>query len=203
MHPKMAAYAVAASVILALGVPAAGGSSTLTRAHEAHAAGRLDRVTACGVERWAVKTGMDPDARLVNQKVVVPTNIIRLRSLPAPAYLPVRSRLRPVETTVWAVDAILLRYKVEEDSDVHLVIADTGGPERGGTQRHRATPSPSHAMGRDGTFATVARKHASSHCLLGALPSQHRAAGTQGGYVPAALLEKEKATMTMQPLKRV
>jgi hypothetical protein len=62
---------------------------------------------------------------------VVPTTIVHLRSLPAPAYLPSRSRLRPDETTVWAVDAILLRYKVEEDSAVHLavhlVIADTGG----------------------------------------------------------------------------
>jgi hypothetical protein len=125
MHRKMAAYALTACLILALGVPASGGAST--PAHDAHAASRPNRVTACGVERWAVKTGMDPDARLVNQKVVVPTNIAHLRSLPAPAYLPLRSRLRPVETTVWAVDAILLRYKVEEDSDVHLVIADTGG----------------------------------------------------------------------------
>jgi hypothetical protein len=64
---------------------------------------------------------MDPDARLVNQKVVVPTTIAHLRSLPAPASLPARSRLHPVETTVWAVDAILLRYKLEIDSDVHLV----------------------------------------------------------------------------------
>jgi hypothetical protein len=36
------------------------------------------------VERWAVKTGIDPDAQLVNQKVVVPTNIIRLRSSISP-----------------------------------------------------------------------------------------------------------------------
>ena len=79
------------------------------------------------MERWAVKTGMDPDARLVNQKLVVPTTIIHLRSLPAPTSLPLRSRLRPIETTLWAVDAILLRYKVEDDSDVYLVIADTGG----------------------------------------------------------------------------
>jgi hypothetical protein len=32
-----------------------------------------------------------------------------------------------VETTVWAVDAFLLRYKLEIDSDVHLVLVDTGG----------------------------------------------------------------------------
>jgi hypothetical protein len=75
----------------------------------------------------AREVGIGPDARLVNQKVVVPTTIIHLRSLPAPRVLPLHARLRPVETTVWAVDAILLRYRVEEDSDVHLVIADTGG----------------------------------------------------------------------------
>jgi hypothetical protein len=125
MQRKPVSCALAASVILALGVPTAHGSTAYTR--PAHEAGHAQRVTACGVERWAVKTGIDPDARLVNQKEVVPTTIVHLRSLPAPAYLPLRSRLRPVETTVWAVDAILLRYKVEEDSDVHLVIADTGG----------------------------------------------------------------------------
>jgi hypothetical protein len=125
MQRKTAIYTLTAGVILALGVPAAPTLTAHTRL--AHAARHADRVTACGVERWAVKTGMDPDARLVNLKVVVPTNIIRLRSLPAPAYLPLRSRLRPVETTVWAVDAILARYKIEEDSDVHLVVSDAGG----------------------------------------------------------------------------
>jgi hypothetical protein len=81
MRRKMAAYAVATCVILALGVrvPQASGAP----AHHAHEAGPTDRVTACGVERWAVKIGIDPDARRVNQKVVVPTTIIRLRSPPA------------------------------------------------------------------------------------------------------------------------
>jgi hypothetical protein len=50
-----------------------------------------------------------------------------LRSLAAPSFLPSRGRIRPVERTVWTVSAILLRYKLEADSDVHLVIADTGG----------------------------------------------------------------------------
>jgi hypothetical protein len=57
--------------------------------------------------------------------VVVPTSIGQLSSLPPPATLPRTSRVRPVETTVWAVDGVLLRHKVEEDSDVHVVIADT------------------------------------------------------------------------------
>lgn len=85
------------------------------------------RVTACGVERWSVKTGTDPDARLVNQRAVTPTNIIHLRSLTPPAQLPLNARVRPVETTVWGLDAILVRYKEETDSDYHLVLSDTGG----------------------------------------------------------------------------
>jgi hypothetical protein len=70
---------------------------------------------------------MDADAHLVNQHAVVHTTIGYLRSLPAPAQLPLRSRLRPVETTVWAVDAFLLRYRMDPDSDYHLVLADSGG----------------------------------------------------------------------------
>src|ERR671934_1901849 len=108
MQRTMVGYAITASMILALGVPAAHGSAAHTRL--AHEADRADRVTACGVERWRVKVGLDPDARLVNQKVVVPTTIVHLRSLPPPATLPRLSRVRPVETTVWSVDATLLRY---------------------------------------------------------------------------------------------
>ena len=85
------------------------------------------RVTGCGVERWSVKTGTDPDARLVDQARVTPTNIGTLRALPAPAQPPLNSRVKPVETTVWSLDVILLRYKQETDSDYHLVLADTGG----------------------------------------------------------------------------
>jgi hypothetical protein len=84
-------------------------------------------VTTCGVERWGVKTGTDAGARSINQKTLVPSNIFHLRTLPAPSSPPVSSRVRPVETTVYSVSAILLRYKYEADSDVHLVIADTGG----------------------------------------------------------------------------
>src|SRR5438067_6732487 len=113
MQCKMYLYTLAASVILVLGGLAAFGSTAGTRF--AHDAGRADRVTACGVERWRIKVGLDADARLVKQTGVVPTTIGHLRSLHPPATLPRLSRVPPVETTVWAVDAIMLRYKVEED----------------------------------------------------------------------------------------
>jgi len=83
--------------------------------------------TACGVERWFVKTGMDGDARAINTKAVVQTTIFHLRSLTPPSILPSRNRVRPVETTVFSVSAKLLRVKLEADSDYHLVLSDTGG----------------------------------------------------------------------------
>jgi len=95
--------------------------------HRSRAAVQPSRETGCGVERWSVKVGMDPDARLVDQRTAVPTNIVQLRALPAPASPPLNRRVRPVETTVWSVDAVLVRYKQEDDSDYHLVLADTGG----------------------------------------------------------------------------
>jgi len=83
--------------------------------------------TGCGVERWSVKTGMDSDAGKVNAKSVTQTTIFNLRSLRPPGALPLKSRVRPVETTVFSVSAKLLRVKQEADSDFHLVLSDTGG----------------------------------------------------------------------------
>jgi len=79
---------------------------------------------ACGLERWSVKTGTDGGARSVNQRYHFPTTISRLDALTPPGALPARSRVRPVESTVYTLDATLLRYKQEADSDYHLVLSD-------------------------------------------------------------------------------
>jgi hypothetical protein len=86
----------------------------------------------CGVERWAVKTGTDPDASLVNLAAATPTTLATMRSWSAPQLLPSNSRLSPQETTVWVVDATLTVYKIEDDpntgdSDYHLVLSDDAG----------------------------------------------------------------------------
>jgi len=81
----------------------------------------------CGVERWSVKTGTDADANLVNQSSTTPTTVSSLRSLSAPSSLPANNRIQPTETTVFVVDATLTEYKLESDSDYHLVISDAGG----------------------------------------------------------------------------
>jgi hypothetical protein len=115
------------AVVLAFALPAHPGSAgSLDQEHEHEQTVKIG-VTSCGVELWSIKTGTDKGARVVNQKAVVPSTIFHLRSLPAPSSALVTSRLRPVETTVYSVSAILLRYKYETDSDIHLVIADTGG----------------------------------------------------------------------------
>src|SRR5215469_1464690 len=81
----------------------------------------------CGVERWSVKTGTDADAKLVNLNSTTPTTIGSLRALPAPKTLPANNRIQPTETTVFVVNATLVEFKLESDSDYHLVIADQSG----------------------------------------------------------------------------
>jgi hypothetical protein len=106
--------------------PHQGSAGSLDREQEHEQIVKLG-VTSCGVERWSIKTGTDSGVRSINLKTVIPSNIFHLRMIAAPASLPVASRVKPVETSVYSVSAMLLRYKYETDSDVHLVIADKGG----------------------------------------------------------------------------
>ncbi|WP_230473400.1 PKD domain-containing protein [Dyella choica] len=82
---------------------------------------------SCGVERWSVKTGTDPDAGLVNLNNPVSQTISYLDSLTAPSSPPANSRVQPTETTLFVVDATLVEYKLESDSDYHLVLKDAQG----------------------------------------------------------------------------
>ncbi len=125
MHRRTIIDIITAIAVLCVAVPAS--RVAAVSAPGPRVASMARRVTACGVERWSIKTGTDPDARLVDLRTVVPTNIIHLRALPAPAQPPLNSRVRPVETTVWGLDATLVRYKQEDDSDYHLVLSDAGG----------------------------------------------------------------------------
>jgi hypothetical protein len=82
---------------------------------------------SCGVERWSVKTGTDADAGLINLQSTTQTTIASLISLPAPTTLPANNRVRPTETTVFQLHATLTEYKLEPDSDYHLVLNDGSG----------------------------------------------------------------------------
>lgn len=82
---------------------------------------------SCGVERWSVKTGTDADVGLVNLSSATPQTISYLDSLTAPSTLPSNNRIQPTETTYFVVDATLVEYKLESDSDYHLVLKDAQG----------------------------------------------------------------------------
>ena len=81
----------------------------------------------CGVERWSVKTGTDADISLVNMSSSTATTIQSLRSLTAPSTLPSNNRVQPTETTIFTLNATLTQYKLESDSDYHLVLSDSSG----------------------------------------------------------------------------
>jgi len=81
----------------------------------------------CGVERWSVKTGTDPDVGLINMSASTATTIQSLRALATPATLPSSNRVQPTETTIFTLNATLTQYKLESDSDYHLVLSDASG----------------------------------------------------------------------------
>src|SRR5581483_1410472 len=81
----------------------------------------------CGVERWSVKVGADPDSTLVNLNNAVPTTITDLSSLTPPADPPGppdNARIAPTETTMYVINATMTLYKKETDVDYHIVIQD-------------------------------------------------------------------------------
>src|SRR5947209_8296920 len=81
----------------------------------------------CGVERWSVKTGTDADSGTVNTSVSTTTTIANMRALTAPGTLPANNRVQPTESTVFVINATLTVYKLETDSDYHIVIQDASG----------------------------------------------------------------------------
>jgi hypothetical protein len=81
----------------------------------------------CGVERESVKTGTDPDAGLVNLNAPTSTTIANMQAFPTPNPIPSNNRVPPAETTVWVINATLTLFKLESDSDYHLVIQDSAG----------------------------------------------------------------------------
>jgi hypothetical protein len=83
------------------------------------------RADACGTERWSVKTLTDPAARQVNFHPT-PSSVAALNALPAPT-LPGDNFTRlQSERQTYRVTATLVKYKLEQDGDVHLVLSDGG-----------------------------------------------------------------------------
>lgn len=75
---------------------------------------------SCGVERWAVKTLADYDARKINFHPRRTTISTLRRLTPTHTY----ARGPGVERRTYRVRARLVEAKLEEDEDFHLVVAD-------------------------------------------------------------------------------
>jgi hypothetical protein len=82
---------------------------------------------SCGVERWSVKTGTDADVGKINLASNSSNTVATMRGWPAPNPIPSNNRVSPYETTVWVLNATLTQYKLEDDSDYHLVLSDASG----------------------------------------------------------------------------
>ncbi|HJQ35831.1 MAG TPA: hypothetical protein VKB93_01700 [Thermoanaerobaculia bacterium] len=82
---------------------------------------------ACGVERWSVKTGTDPQAPSVVLSTYVSSTIYNFHQSVRPSSLPSNGRVAPRETTQYRLSGTLTKYVREADSDYHLVIKDSAG----------------------------------------------------------------------------
>lgn len=91
------------------------------------AVGSPTLIAQCGVERWSVKTGTDSTVGQVNLSSTTSTTIASMRSKTPPNPIPSSTRVAPTETTQWVINATLTQYKLESDSDYHLVISDANG----------------------------------------------------------------------------
>jgi hypothetical protein len=81
----------------------------------------------CGKERWVVKTLTDSDAGNVDF-IPKDSTVAELGSLPAPTKVGDLPR-QPQEESVYRVKASILAFKLEDDKDIHLAIADPSGAE--------------------------------------------------------------------------
>jgi hypothetical protein len=86
-----------------------------------------DPTRRCGVERWSVKTGTDPDAQFVDLSSVWPVAMSDMVSWLRPGYIPPNNRIDPYEDNLLYIEAFLVQYKLETDEDYHLVIVDGAG----------------------------------------------------------------------------
>jgi hypothetical protein len=126
---KYLATLVAAALAVVLTVSAVSAEPRRSSKPDAqkHEAVMAASTRSCGGGRWSVKTGTDSDVGLVNLESTTPTTIAALTALPVPGTLPENNRVRPTETTVFQLNAILDQYELEADSDYHLVLDDKAG----------------------------------------------------------------------------
>jgi hypothetical protein len=135
MRPRrlVLAGALVATALAIVGVAAVSVNAAIRHGHpdaEEHEEvvnNSLSTTGSCGVERWSVKTGTDADAAKITLQSTSQTTIAALDGLSHPSNLPANNRIQPTETTVFQLHATLTEYKLEADSDYHLVLNDGSG----------------------------------------------------------------------------
>jgi len=86
---------------------------------------KVEQGISCGVERWAVKTGTDLDVGSVNM-TPQDSAIATLVGFARPGSLPPNHRVSQELQVYRLTDITLTIYKLESDSDYHLVLSDGG-----------------------------------------------------------------------------
>lgn len=83
----------------------------------------------CGYDRWPVKILTDKDHQRVNPNPVE-TTIAKLTAIPIHEIpYPRDKRIEPEELRVYKVRGRLIAVRSEQDSDLHLIIADLEKPD--------------------------------------------------------------------------
>lgn len=98
------------------------------QAHAAHPSSDREpgNQRGCGTERWSIKTGTDTTAARVPVSSPTSTTLDTLVHARVIGTVPKRQRVGPWETTTWSLYATLVKFRVEHDSDYHLVLRDGG-----------------------------------------------------------------------------
>lgn len=127
--------------------------------------------TSCGVQRWHIKTLDDGDEHLINW-VPQSASVSQLAAIPVPAGYDQyndTTRYAPTETQVYTVRAVLVGWKIENDHDYHIVVADPNNPN---STMIVEPPDETCSAACDSGFGPdfTASRNAISNCF-GAVPS--------------------------------
>ena len=114
--------------------------SSASAADDVEAVHKLSSGASCGIELWPLKVLTDPNAGLVDTVGPATTTVASIDALPVPAN-PASRAGDQYELHSFMVTATLTGYKLEADSDYHLVISD------GIRTMIAEIPSPSRATG--------------------------------------------------------
>jgi hypothetical protein len=114
VHSPRAAFAL---LLIALATVSASVPALIKPVHASRDVG------LCGSGRWDVKTLADAAAPSIDMRPI-DTTVRGLAGTARPAPYLGPTRVAPVETSVFRIDARLIAMKTERDGDVHLIVGD-------------------------------------------------------------------------------